>query len=66
LNSWDAERPRSEESNWEDPERLLWIRVNWHRVLFGKGSPGNCLEADLVRRATFNLQFAPSMTCENP
>ena len=35
----DAERPRSEASNWEDPERLLWIRLNWHRLKIGSTVP---------------------------
>ena len=38
-----GEGPRSEASNLDGPESLLWIRVNWHSVLFRKGSPSGKL-----------------------
>jgi hypothetical protein len=44
----DAKRPRSEASNLDGRESLLWIRVNWHSVLFRKGSPSGKLRRFLM------------------
>jgi DNA invertase Pin-like site-specific DNA recombinase len=38
----------SEASNLDGRESLLWIRVNWHSVLFRKGSPSGALRRFLM------------------
>jgi hypothetical protein len=61
----DAERPRSQPSNWDGPQKLALDESELPQRLVSEGKAIReiALEADLVRRAIANLPL--QLTCEH-